>query len=97
MSNGKTDRKESATSGVSRRSVLRGATLGAGVLTFASVTLSAERAEAKMTQQGSGYVAAPKDGQRCDGCSFFQAPTSCRIVDGTIAPEGWCRFFAKKS
>ncbi len=82
---------------VSRRTVLRGATLAAGGAALLATTISAQRAEAKMAQQGAGYVATSKTDQHCDNCSLFQAPSSCKLVDGTISPNGYCRFYVKKS
>ena len=26
----------------------------------------------------------------CEHCSHFQQPNQCEVVDGTIAPDGWC-------
>lgn len=83
---------------VSRRSLLRGATLATGAVALLGATLTTQRAEAgNMTQQAAGYQPTPKDGKRCDGCSLFQAPASCKLVAGTISPAGWCRFWVKKS
>ncbi len=42
------------------------------------------------------YQADPKDGKQCDGCNFFVAPNSCKMVDGDIAPTGWCSLWVKK-
>jgi hypothetical protein len=27
---------------------------------------------------------------------LFEAPNSCKTVEGTISPEGWCMVYAKK-
>jgi hypothetical protein len=79
----------------SRRSVLRDVTLGGAALL--ATTFTAQPAAAgNMTQQAAGYQKTPKDGKRCDGCTLFQAPSSCKLVAGTIDPAGWCRFFVKK-
>lgn len=83
---------------VSRRSLLRGVTIAAGGAALLATTLTAQSAYAgNMTQQAAGYQITPKDGKRCDGCSLFQAPSSCKLVAGTIDPAGWCRFWVKKS
>ena len=84
------------TADLSRRNVLRGVTLTAGSAALLAA-LTTQRAEAKMKQEAAGYQATPKDGQRCSGCTVFVAPASCRLVDGTISPDGYCRFFVKKS
>lgn len=80
---------------VSRRQLLGHVAVaaGGGVVLIAVST----SAEAKMTQEGAGYQGSPKDGDSCANCSLFKPPTSCVLVDGTISPTGWCRFYAKKS
>lgn len=35
-------------------------------------------------------------GQKCSGCRFFRAPDSCKIVTGTISPNGWCIAWVKR-
>lgn len=80
---------------VSRRDLLRGAavTVGGGAI----VAGSALPAQAKMAQKVAAYQDKPKGDASCSSCSYFKAPNSCILVDGTISPTGWCRFYAKKS
>jgi anaerobic selenocysteine-containing dehydrogenase len=54
-------------------------------------------AVAKMTQKAAGYQEEPKGDQSCSNCGLFSAPASCSLVDGTINPQGWCRFHQNKS
>jgi hypothetical protein len=85
---------------VSRRSVLRGATVMAGGAATAIVAGSLAPASAqsgKMTQQAAAYQNGPKDGQKCLDCSFYVQPQACKLVEGTISPVGWCKFYAKKA
>jgi high potential iron-sulfur protein len=91
------DQFVSPSSQLSRRSLLRNACLAAGgVAIFGTVT--AKRAEAKATQASVAYQDTPKGAQRCDNCSLFQAPSSCKVVDGdNISPAGWCKVYAKKA
>jgi hypothetical protein len=28
--------------------------------------------------------------------ALFEAPSSCKTVDGTVSPQGWCMVYAKK-
>lgn len=85
-------------SDISRRRLLRSVTVVAGGAALAAASLISQNAKAgNMSQKAASYQATPKDGLRCDGCSLFQAPSSCKLVEGTISPSGWCRFFAKKS
>jgi hypothetical protein len=60
-------------------------------------------AEAKTAQKAAGYQTHPKGNQECDGCRFFLANKkdpkkngSCQLVDGSISPKGWCKFYNKK-
>jgi hypothetical protein len=80
---------------VSRRQLLQGAATVAGGA--AMIVAAVRPAEAKMAQKAAGYQATPKDSQNCANCALFKAPSSCTLVDGTISPDGWCRFYAKKS
>ena len=36
----------------------------------------------------------PEGDKRCEKCAQFQAPNGCKMVDGTINPQGYCRIFA---
>jgi hypothetical protein len=82
---------------ISRRLLFRSAaaTLGG----FAAILSMGLPAQAKMSQQASGYQPSPKDKgeQTCATCALFTAPSSCTLIDGTISPSGWCRFYAKKT
>ena len=79
----------------SRRQMLRSAAMTAGGV--AVLFAAGSPAEAKMSFQASGYQATPKGDQNCAGCSLFKNPSSCILVDGNISPNGWCRFYRKKS
>jgi hypothetical protein len=84
-------RKSCDDSGVSRRSLLLAAAGAAPVL-----ALTGGEAQAKMAQTAVKYQPDPKDGKQCDGCIQFVAPNSCKLVDGDVAPTGWCLLWAKK-
>ena len=77
--------------GVSRRTVLLATAAAAPVLGLMTTV-----AEAKMAQAAVKYQATPKDDKQCDGCNFFVAPNGCKMVDGDIAPTGWCALSTKK-
>ena len=78
---------------VSRRQMLRAAAVIAG--SAAAVLGTALPAEAKMAQKAAAYQGTPKGDQSCANCAVFKAPSSCILVDGTISPNGWCRFYRK--
>jgi hypothetical protein len=82
---------------LSRRNVLRGATLVAGGAALATSLLPAAAQSGKMTQKAAAYQPSPKSGQKCLDCSFFVQPQACKLVEGTISPVGWCKFYAKKT
>ncbi|MGX1353482.1 cyclopropane fatty-acyl-phospholipid synthase-like methyltransferase [Bradyrhizobium elkanii] len=78
--------------GVSRRRVLTIAACAAG----ASVAgVSVARAQAKTAQKAVKYQDTPKGDQRCENCKQFQPPSACKVVDGTISPQGWCMVYMK--
>ena len=79
---------------ISRRRVL---TVAAGAVAgVAAVIGTSTPAQAKAAQKSVKYQDTPKGDQRCDNCALFEAPSSCKTVDGTISPEGWCMVYAKK-
>lgn len=64
---------------------------------FGVLLASIRQAAAKMAQSVAGYQEqSTKDGQQCSACSLFQPPNACQLIDGTINPSGWCRYFVKK-
>jgi hypothetical protein len=82
---------------LSRRSLLRNVGIAAGGVAILG-TVTANRAEAKATQKAVAYQDTPKGEQRCDNCSQFVLPTSCKIVEGdNISPAGWCKVYVKKA
>jgi hypothetical protein len=54
-------------------------------------------AQGKVAQNSVAYQDKPKGAQRCDGCSLFQPPNACKVVDGNVSPQGWCSLFTAKT
>ena len=81
---------------LSRRQILRGATVAGGVAMLGALCTQQAQAGA-MSKQAAGYQDTPKGDQRCDNCNLFQPPSSCKFVAGDISPQGWCRLWQKKS
>ena len=79
---------------LSRRSLLREAGRAAGAISILSASVTAAIA-AKMSKAAVSYQNAPSGDHRCGTCKQFLAPNACRIVDGTISPQGWCRLWLK--
>ena len=78
---------------ISRRTLLAVvATAGSAPILAISVT----PAMAKMSQAAVAYQDSPKSDRSCAGCNLFVAPSSCKTVDGTISPNGWCKIWVKK-
>jgi hypothetical protein len=79
--------------GIRRRELFRAVFTGlAAVMTTAS-SLPA-RAQQKMTKQEAEYQDSPKDIRMCATCTLFEPPHACKVVDGDISPDGWCKAFA---
>ena len=77
------------------------ATKGAVFLTAVVGGIGLNRAFAQMkksTQKVVKYQDTPKDNRKCADCAFFIAKdNTCKVVEGTVKPEGWCLRWAKKS
>ena len=47
----------------------------------------------KFTPEAVHYQPTPHDWEKCLYCSFFQPPSRCGIVSGTVSKQGWCDHF----
>ena len=85
-------------SGISRRKILAVAAGAAGAVSgvAAIVGTSSPALAAKASQKSVKYQDTPKGDARCENCTLFEAPNSCKTVEGTISPEGWCMVYVKK-
>jgi hypothetical protein len=76
----------------SRRRVV-GAVAGsisAGILSRVSPALASE----KMTRQQAQYQDTPNGIYSCAVCTLFEPPAACKVVDGDVSKDGWCKAFA---
>jgi hypothetical protein len=83
---------------LSRRSLLRRAAGLAGVSlagTFIPIRLAS--AQQKVAKEAMKYQDKPNGDMKCDNCMQFVAPSSCKVVDGTISPNGYCIAWVKKA
>ncbi len=81
----------------SRREILKLGAYGLGAIGAMGLASGANAQVAKKAQQKAVmYQQTPKDGKQCSGCQHFEAPSTCRIVDGEINPNGYCILFSKK-
>lgn len=60
-------------------------------------------AQAKGSQAQYKYQSKPSGSKKCSNCTFFipgksaTANGTCKIVDGTISPNGWCIAYSAKT
>lgn len=80
---------------VSRRDFLNIATVGTGAVL--AIGLTSSPAQAKVPQKVVSYQPSPKGKQSCATCGLFVPQTSCKLVDGTVAPQGWCTLYQPKA
>jgi hypothetical protein len=80
------------TTKTSRRLLLQGAAVLGAAIPFAA---AGAMAAGKMSQAAVAYQGSPKGAQNCANCKLFEKPSGCKLVDGTVSPNGWCRIWAK--
>jgi len=76
----------------SRRKIIRAAVKGvsAGLL----LRIAPAGASDKMTRQQAEYQDTPNGIYSCGMCTLFEAPSSCKVVEGEVSKDGWCKAFA---
>jgi hypothetical protein len=47
-----------------------------------------------MTRQQANYQDSPNGIYSCAVCTLFEAPKTCKVVEGDVSPDGWCKAFA---
>ena len=84
--------------GISRRKILTVAAGAAGAVSgvAAIVGTSTPALAAKASQKSVKYQDTPKGEARCENCTLFEPPNSCKTVEGTVSPDGWCMVYVKK-
>jgi hypothetical protein len=48
----------------------------------------------KMTRKQAEYQDTPNGIYSCGLCSLFEAPNGCKVVEGEVSKDGWCKAFA---
>lgn len=84
----------------SRRALIRRvATItGGGAIVAAGLAQNFAYAQAtKVPQSAAKYQSTPKDKAQCGTCVSFIAPSSCKLVAGTISASGWCSLYNAKT
>jgi len=83
---------------LTRRSLLgRAAWLTGATLAGAVVPIELVSAQQKVSKEAMKYQDKPNGDMRCDNCMQFIAPSSCKVVEGTISPNGYCLAWVKKT
>jgi hypothetical protein len=77
----------------SRRKVIRAvvAWVSAGLLLRIS---QVQAASEKMTKPQAEYQDTPNGIYSCGLCTLFEKPRSCKVVEGDVSEDGWCKAFA---
>jgi hypothetical protein len=52
----------------------------------------------KVPQASVQYQTKPKGEQKCSNCmNFIAESNTCKLVEGSITPEGWCKLWVQKA
>lgn len=79
-----------------RRIMLRCALAAGCGLFFPASLRAAPAASAKIQQASVQYQTQPKDGKKCADCMHFIAESkTCKLVEGSISPNGWCTLWTQ--
>jgi hypothetical protein len=76
----------------SRRKLIR--TVIGAIPAALVLRISKARASDKMTLKQAEYQDTPKDIYSCAVCTLFEPPKYCKVVEGEVSKDGWCRVFA---
>jgi hypothetical protein len=76
----------------SRRTLLRTMVQGMSAGLVARVMPAA--AADKMTRQQAEYQDTPNGIYSCGLCTLFERPKGCKVVEGEVSEDGWCKLFA---
>lgn len=72
----------------SRRAALQ------GVIAAFLTRIAPASAADKMTRAQAEYQDTPNGIYSCGLCSLFEAPSVCKVVEGEVSKDGWCKAFA---
>ncbi|WJR80078.1 iron oxidase [Bradyrhizobium sp. NP1] len=75
-----------------RRKILSAAVAGASTALFSR--LAQAQASDKMTLAQAEYQDHPNGIYSCGMCTLFVAPKACKVVEGEVSRDGWCKAFA---
>ena len=75
----------------SRRNVMR--SLVGGVSAGLLPRIVPADASEKMTRAQAQYQDAPNGIYSCGLCTLFERPNACKVVEGEVSKDGWCKAF----
>jgi hypothetical protein len=76
----------------SRREVSRA--IAAGMPAALLFRIAPAGASEKMTRQQAEYREMPNGIHSCGMCTLFERPNVCKVVEGEVSKDGWCKAFA---
>jgi hypothetical protein len=78
-----------------RRRLLQSAIVMAGATLTAGIGVKNSFAQQKASKEAMKYQDKPNGDKQCSNCAQFTAPNGCKVVDGTISPQGYCIVWVK--
>jgi hypothetical protein len=75
----------------SRRNVMR--SLAGGVSAGLLSRMAPAAASEKMTRAQAQYQDTPNGIYSCGLCTLFERPNACKVVEGEVSKDGWCKAF----
>ena len=75
-----------------RRNIIR--TLVGVVPAALTLRIPTAAASEKMTRQQAEYQDKPNGIYSCSLCTLFVKPNACKVVEGKVSEDGWCKAFA---
>jgi hypothetical protein len=82
---------------LTRRALLWTTAEAVGAAFLLGAETQTANASSKLSQKVVAYQDHPAGDKRCDRCSHFEPPNACKIVDGAVTPDGYCKFFTPRS
>jgi hypothetical protein len=82
---------------LTRRSIVQAAIAATGAAAAIVTRPPPAAAAPSISKAAVAYQDEPEGAKECDKCVQFVAPSSCKVVEGTISPHGSCRIFMPAS
>jgi hypothetical protein len=70
------------------------ALLGGAATSWPLATRGQQAGMEKRSKAQVQYQDSPRGIAMCATCTLFVAPRACKVVDGDISPNGWCKEYA---